>query len=787
MRTKTYNSATYWQPFTESNDSSQWVAGLDEQLKHLSLRTKLPFELPGGVPELGLTANSFWLIGPLGGSARLAIRTCFDPQGLKSCKRIRGDEKTVEYTIEGTLGTFWVTIERPKEDKPMIRYTTSLVPRQNFTLQAFPRDLYILDQNWNPFRTKGITYVTQSGPTSGLAYLSVIEPTEASVIYFQNFTALNPYFEATKTEPSDTVSVQWPEAGFALPASDQPLEAGKELVLSDAFVYLSESIPQSEFEAADEFLEAISCVYRYIPRPETGYYDWPKAAEKSIQALTESSHCGRTIQKKYYVNAYVDATQKPPESMVQLAILVPLWEYQEWLGKPVDLVAQLQKNLPSFYDDKHETFMRWLPGGTFKEEDRSEEQDPNKIDSWYLLHTLMNLGRLAEKGDTESKDLLFRSLEFVIRAAHHFDYDWPVFYDIRTLEVVKAETTEGKGGELDVAGLYTHVLLQTYELTRESRYLEEAIRSAERLRGKGFELLYQTNNTVMSALTLAKLWKITGNRFYFDLSRLCIANVVARMWMWECNFGYGLARSTFLGVAPLKDAPYLAAYEEAEILATMLNYLKEVGYDVPEPVRLIFSEYFKYVLHRGRFYYPSELPEEMLCQEPREGRLIRDLPIPVEDISVGWKQAGEVGQEVYGGALAYILTTYAYKSFQGIPVVVFSDYPIYHAEYELLDKESGYVVIRLAGTADFTCRVRLLAKGKTLPTVSLFEEDKPDSPALKPVEKTKKYVDYRVQGHQQLRMEWSAGKPTNKLNKNATLWNSQMGIPPSKRWRGNEL
>lgn len=65
----------------------------------------------------------------------------------------------------------------------------------------------------------------------------------------------------------------------------------------------------------------------------------------------------------------------------------------------------------------------------------------------------MNLGRLAEKGDTGAKKLLMNSIDFVMKAAHHFAYNWPVFYDVRTFDIIKAETAEGKGGELDVAGL----------------------------------------------------------------------------------------------------------------------------------------------------------------------------------------------------------------------------------------------------------------------------------------------------------------------------------------------
>lgn len=746
-------TSTYWQPITHTEQVSQWVTGLSDQLKQVADLADLPLQLGTGKLQTCLTANSFWILYSFGTGGKLAIRTCFDPQAIERVSLRRKTKTALEYELHASLGLYRVRVELPTTETVMLlRYTTSLGPRQNFTVQAFPPDLYLLDDDNEPAK-EGLVYTTQDGPTAGIAFLSVAQPVAGTVLYFQNLTALNDYCQMTETEPSGTVSVQWPEAGFTLPVSDKPLMAGEEVVLSDAFIYLNERIPDNEFEAADQFLEAMACVYDQLPKPPTDYFDWPKAAERTIQALTESPDCGRTIKKRFYVNAYVGAVQKPPESMVQLAILVPLWEYQNWSGQVVPLVEQIQKSVPSFYDEARGAIVRWLPGEPFRKEETSEEEDPNKVDSWYLLHILMNLGRLADQGNVDAKDMLFKSIDFVIEAAHHFNYEWPVFYDIRTLAVIKAETSEGEGGELDVAGLYTHVMLQAYELSKDLRYLNEATNSAEKLRGKGFNLLYQSNITLMSALALAKLWRLTGNRFYFDLSKLGVANVIARMWIWECSFGFGKACSTFMGVAPLKGAEYVAAYEEAEIFATMLNYLKELGQDVPAPVRLFFSEYKKYLLHRGRFYFPNELPADMVSQQPREGYIIADLPIPLEDISTGWKQAGTVGQEVYGGALAYIMTTYAYKQFGDVPLILFCDYPVSHADYQLTGKDSGYATFRLGGPANYTAQIRLIAKGRQLPQVSVVEEGAAND-LLKPIEQHHAFQTYQVPGNQHFRVEW---------------------------------
>lgn len=578
----------YWQPFVKADQVSQWVSGLDEQLKQATSVRTIPLTSAQGQLETCLTPNSFWIIYTVASGGKIAIRTCFDPQTIHSVTAHKPSDADVEYHIEGSLGSFRVRIALLSHEPMLLRYTTSLQPRQDFNVQAFPRDVYVLDEGYDPTTTEGMVYVTQSGPTSGLTYLSATKPVVGTLLYFQNMTALNDYCQRTHTDPSGSVGVQWPEIGFSLPTAEQPLRAGKEIVLSDAFIYLADSIPASEFEATDLFLEAIAAIYKRLPKPQPVYYDWPTAAGKTVRALTQSAECSRRIKNQVYVNAYVNATQKPPESMVQLAILVPLWEYEQWLGKSLPLVNQLLNNISTFYDEKKATLTRWLPGQPFSKEETSEEEDHDKIDSWYLLHTLMNLGRLAEKGNTDARGLLLRSLDFVINAAHHFKYNWPVFYNSRTLAVVKAETGEGRGGELDAAGLFTHVMVQAYEATKEQRYLTEAVRSAERLLGKGFTLLYQSNITIMSALTLAKLWKLTGNRLYFDMSRLGIANVVAQLWMWDCQFGFAQHYSTFMGVAPLRDAEYLAAYEEAEIMATMLSYLKEVGPDTPVPVRVLF-------------------------------------------------------------------------------------------------------------------------------------------------------------------------------------------------------
>ena len=73
-----------------------------------------------------------------------------------------------------------------------------------------------------------------------------------------------------------------------------------------------------------------------------------------------------------------------------------------------------------------------------------------EVDSWYLYHPLINLARLAKRGDEEAKQLFLESLKFGIKVAQHFKYVWPVQYHLATLEILNDNRKPGEGGQTDV-------------------------------------------------------------------------------------------------------------------------------------------------------------------------------------------------------------------------------------------------------------------------------------------------------------------------------------------------
>src|SRR3546814_14941544 len=76
-----------------------------------------------------------------------------------------------------------------------------------------------------------------------------------------------------------------------------------------------------------------------------------------------------------------------------------------------------------FYDPKLKTLRRYLPNV-------GDDKNADAVDSWYLYHPLLNLGKLALAGNARAKRLFLKSIDYGIRAAHHFDYTWPVQYDV---------------------------------------------------------------------------------------------------------------------------------------------------------------------------------------------------------------------------------------------------------------------------------------------------------------------------------------------------------------------
>jgi hypothetical protein len=702
--------------------------------------------------EIRSAGKSVWLIVRWRSGARVAFCLAWSGGEKSRLVEVETEKGTLRCDVQTLLGRYQVEVES-RGTRGIFHWRTSLRPAAKMTVPFWPCDVYPVDADCDSLATRGVVQAHQQGTRGAFLYASMTEPAAGSFLYVQNLTSLNPYFATTKTAPSDCISTQWPELGFALPRStEHALEANEEIVISDAYVACSAEVPAEERRASRQFIDLYGKVYLELPKPSVMHRDWPRRVDETIHDLTHSPLCVTERHGHRYVLAYVGADDRPPESMVQLAVLIPLLEHSRSRGERIPLIDELCANLSTFYHRKIKSIVRWLPADNDRLRGQEEHMHEHLMDSWYLYHTHLNLARLAKFGDGTARKLFLDSIEYGIRVAQHFEYRWPVFYDIYNFDVIKAETEPGRGGELDVGAQYAHVMQQAWSMTREQRFVAEAERAAQRLVGVGFELAYQMNNTSFGAGGLVWLWQRTGNDLYRQLSEVCMANLLQNLWLWECDYGHARHYRTFLGLSPLRGAPYLATYEELELLAAFHEYLELAGADVPPGLRVLLPEYCKYLIDRAWHHYPSEIPKDVLVDKPKSGSLDRYISVPLEDIYEGWQPAGQVGQQVYGAAAPFVFSTRHCHYIDHTGFHVHCDYPV--QSWKVQGRRASF---RVMGHANCKCHVRIVPTNyERLPAMAAYA-----GAARRPIEATLTgygHLEFEVPGDVQFALEWGSRK-----------------------------
>lgn len=728
---------------------SPWMLAVSQQL----LSKQAPFLHQYKCGNFTITTynlgDACWITTELPGGATMAFRAVYAPHDLLAVQATVQEKNRLVLKCRSVAGTYAVELIFPEAGAPLFRCTTTLKPAAPLSIPFWPRDLLPMGKTGI---ASGKVHAHQVGLRAGMLYCSFTRPAAGSMLYLQNLTALADYNEATHTSAADTVGGTWPELGFALPVtSEKTLQPGKTYTLSDALLLFDETVPGGEFEVAEQYLSMLARIYLHLPKPSTSYMHWPEVLDKSLNDLKLQSGCWTQAAGHPYLNAYNCDYVTPPEIMVQMAVLLPLMDYEKWSEEQMTVIKKIKDGLSSFYDDKIKSIGRWLPSHEEKLDQSEEHKKPRIMDSWYLHHPLMNLARMAMKGEKAAADIFLRSVDYAIKVARHFKYEWPVFYNVDTLEVIKAETQPGKGGEKDVAGIYAQVMLQAYELTGENRFILEAKRAARSLVGKGFELFYQANNTAFSAGALLRLFKHTGDKLFLRLSYLCLANIFTNIWLWDCNYGYAKSYPTFFALFPLKDAPYTAVYEEQEGFAAFHYYLHEAeGLELLPAVPLLMAEFIRYMLHRAAYYYPPLLPEEMLHPKPVSGELNHKLWIPLEDIQDGWKQSGAVGQEVYGAGLPFVLLPRHYYMVPAQSFKLFLDYPSGNYYYRGKQRTLHFSV---QGDERLTCRMLLIPIDDT--PLPAFTVTGAGGKKLEGHMTADGHMEYQIHGNQKIAIKWS--------------------------------
>lgn len=673
--------------------------------------------LPGLKAQVMLGRDALWVIVRREGKGGLAIRAAHCPGG---CRSIRSKQKESGWVfhLETLLGAQRVTVTLPDSDLPLLRVSASLTPLVPVLVPYLPRDLYPLGADGDPLTSAGTVEAAQRGLNSGLCFFHLDDPGSGSVLYFQNLTALNPYFRATKTKPDAAVGGEWPELGYRPPTPPtsgtpvtDPLPAGKPVTLSDAIIVLHTDPAKGERDSAHRFIQMLAAAYRQLDLPAVDVRDWPDRARRTLRDLEEAPEATIRHYGHRYVHPYT--ASEYPDSMVQVSIVAALQDYATWRGTSLPLLDGLAAGIRKFYDGKLGTLRRYLPNV-------GKDKNRNAVDSWYLYHPLLNLGHMALAGDKRAHRLFIRSLDFAIRAARHFNYEWPIQYDVRDFSVIDAARDDEGLGQTDVGGLYAYVMLQAHAITGDQRYVEEARHAIEAARDMRFELNYQANLTAWGAAACVRLWRVTNEEDYLRQSYVYLASFLHNCAIWESEIGHAAHYRNFLGATCLHDAPYMAVYECFDSFRAFEHYLHDSGPALDPAARLLIGEYCRYVLDRAWFYYPDTLPKDALATEIRNGHINPKLSFPLEDLYVDGQPAGQVGQEIYGAGAAFTFATRAFHHFDGVPFQIYCDHFLF-----AMDRGSiRSIGFQLYGGDGCTALLRLRADGRRrLPEMTVTTGD----------------------------------------------------------------
>jgi hypothetical protein len=687
--------------------------------------------------------DTLWLIVRRAGKGGFALRTARSTGPLSFSGRRTKAGGTWRVESSSGLSTVKVTVLGPD----LLRVTVSLRPAADLLLPFWPRDLYPLDGSDDPTRAKGWVEAGQRGLNTGLCYFCLNKPAFGSVLYVQNFSALNPYFAATETKPDGVVGGEWPELGYQPPTSPignspptHPLAKGEEVVISDAFLALTDSCIAGEAKSAGQFIEMLAKIYPHLDKPEPQFHDW---FERSQRTLRDLAHAPEATIEHYghrYIHPYT--ASEYPDSMVQASIVAAMREYGDAFKADLPLAEILSGGMSRFFDKELGTIRRYLPNV-------GKDKDKNAVDSWYLYHPLMSLARLARSGDEAARKLFLESLDFGIKAARHFKYVWPIQYNVENFSVITPSRNEQGLGQTDVGGLYAYVMMQAYELTEDETYLSEARAALKALKDMRFELAYQTNLTAWGAVACLRLWRLEKDPEVLARSQTFIASFLHNCALWNSELGHAKAYTNFFGVTCLHDAPYMAAYECFESFAAFDEYLRLADEHTPASVRLLLSEYRRYALDVTWWFYPDALSEDAIAKDDiRNGHIDRKLSFPLEDLYNDGQPAGKVGQEIYGAGGAFQFAARAFHVCGDAPFRLFVDHLA-----EIQFSEEGALIVRLRGLPGSKARLRLLRKERrTLPRISVVGEDSRSPVSARA--RTADFRDYLVDADRSFRISW---------------------------------
>lgn len=482
-----------------------------------------------------------------------------------------------------------------------------------------------------------IRYVQQAPYCAGVAFGYDPLAVQGTLLYFQDFSSSNDYYTLQRAAPRECVRLGSSGFGYERPAGSRPLRA-EATQINDGWLVLEPGKPASEAAAAERFTAALAEIYDRIQRPPLETTDWDAIARALVPQL-EDERCLATVHGEKFFRSYVGVPRLAnAEAITQLDVLIGLRRYEAVHGQVSEIDERLARDLWSFYNLRHNTMVNDTPNEGVQEGD-----------SWYAIHIHLGLARLARMGDGHARTLLLLSLPKLIAFAQQVNYDFPVFFRYTDNSAIS-------GHEYDASGGYLYTMLDAWELTRDQAYLQEALAAAEHLQGHGFEYTYEAHMTAATCAALARLWQITGDRRYLEMSYMPFANLMALCWLWECDYGYASEYRTFFGLSPMAGAAVITPMEQHHSWSYLREYRQIAASGLPQGLLELLDGFIAYTPTVMKYALPPFLPAAALVNGPSvyDSWNVPAFYIPLEDLRDGWQKSGSLGQQLYGAGAALL-------------------------------------------------------------------------------------------------------------------------------------
>jgi hypothetical protein len=167
-------------------------------------------------------------------------------------------------------------------------------------------------------------------------------------------------------------------------------------------------------------------------------------------------------------------------------------------------------------------------------------------------------------------------------------------------------------------------------------------------------------------------------------------------------------------------------------------------------VSLLLAEFIRYIVQRAAYYYPPNLPKEMLSEKVKMGQLDPGLWIAIEDIHDGWEKSGEVGQEVYGAGVAFGIVPRHYHKIPGESFMVYVDYPVID-----FVKKGKSISFQVQGDERLTCRMMILKADKNrLPEFSVTTKKDHKKESINSTSHKDGHLEYILNGNREIQINW---------------------------------